>query len=101
MHDDGARIFIEVGPKGALTAFVSDTLRGRPHAAIASDLPHVSGTLQFNHLLAQVAAHGVAVRLDELYSRRGARRIPLDGTEEIATGARKGLLSRPLWCGCL
>ena len=78
MYRDGARIFVEVGPKGTLTSFVADTLRMCHFSAIASDLPRVPGVLQFNRLVAQLAAHGVPMRLNALYERRGTRRICLD-----------------------
>ena len=91
MHDDGARVFVEVGPKGTLTSFVSDTLRTRPHAAIPCDLPQMSGVLQLNRLLAQLSAHGVSMRLDPLYERRGARKIAWGATKP-AKAAPKHML---------
>ncbi len=36
---DGVRVFVEVGARGNLTGFVEDTLRGRPHFAVAPSLP--------------------------------------------------------------
>jgi acyl transferase domain-containing protein len=80
MYDAGVRMFVEVGPKGMLTSFVADTLRGRPHLAIAANLPQASGVRQLNCLFGQLAAHGVGVRLNPLYERRGARRVALDGS---------------------
>jgi acyl transferase domain-containing protein/phosphopantetheinyl transferase/acyl carrier protein len=85
MHADGLRIFVEVGPKGTLTSFVADTLRGRPHLAIASDLAGVSGVSQLNHLLGRLAAHGVNMRLNPLYERRCARRIIWNKNTGFAT----------------
>ncbi|MDA8139567.1 MAG: acyltransferase domain-containing protein [Desulfobacteraceae bacterium] len=37
LHRDGARIFLEVGPADLLTHMVSQTLEGKPHAAISTD----------------------------------------------------------------
>lgn len=91
LHDDGARVFVEVGPKGILTSFVADTLRTRPHAAIASDLPQVSGTLQLNHMLAHLAAQGVRVRLNPLYERREAQKIDLDDPVASKKETKRGL----------
>lgn len=31
LYRDGVRVFIEAGPESHLSAFVRDTLRGRPH----------------------------------------------------------------------
>lgn len=80
MYEDGVRLFIEVGPRGNLTAFVDDILRGRPYLAVASDLAHVPGITQLHHVLGLLAAHGSRLRLDALYTRRGARLLDLDGT---------------------
>src|SRR5207237_857216 len=39
MYAAGVRLFAEVGPRGNLTAFVDDILRGRPPLAVPSPLP--------------------------------------------------------------
>lgn len=70
VYERGARIFLEVGAGGRLTAFVDDILRGRPYVAVACDLPSQSGIHQLNHVLGILAAHGVGMRLDYLYERR-------------------------------
>ncbi|HEV8701737.1 MAG TPA: beta-ketoacyl synthase N-terminal-like domain-containing protein [Candidatus Polarisedimenticolia bacterium] len=82
MYAAGTRIFVEVGPRGNLTAFVEDTLRGRPHLAVASNLKSRSGMLQLHHLLALLAAHGVPLTLEPLYADRGARRLPEEPVRE-------------------
>jgi malonyl CoA-acyl carrier protein transacylase len=66
MYADGVRLFVEVGPRGNLSAFVEDILRGRPFAAIPANTPRRSGPTQINHLVAQLVAHGVPVKLDGL-----------------------------------
>ena len=77
MHADGVRIFVEVVRAGNLTGFVEDTLRGRPHFAVAANLPRRSGLTQLNHLVASLYAQGVALRPDYLYARRRPQRIDL------------------------
>jgi acyl transferase domain-containing protein/phosphopantetheinyl transferase len=72
MYQDGIRVFIEVGPKGNLTTFVEDTLRGRPHLAVASNVSRISGVSQLNHVVALLAAHGVEMKLDALYAGRAS-----------------------------
>jgi acyl transferase domain-containing protein len=81
MYADGIRTFIEVGPRGNLTAFVDDILRGSPHLAVPSNTLRRSGISQLNHLCAQLAAQGIPMRLDYLYARRAPRRLALDAPE--------------------
>jgi malonyl CoA-acyl carrier protein transacylase len=61
LHAEGVRSFIEVGPGSKLTAFVEDTLRGRPHLAVCTSSAHRGDLLQLQHLLAALHAHGVVV----------------------------------------
>ncbi|WP_204032363.1 type I polyketide synthase [Micromonospora qiuiae] len=75
LHADGARIFVEVGPRGNLTSFVEDILRGRPFCAVPADLPRRTGTTQLNHLVGLLAAEGVAVDPSILYARRRPRLV--------------------------
>ncbi|MCH7840456.1 MAG: acyltransferase domain-containing protein, partial [Planctomycetes bacterium] len=78
MYEAGARIFVEVGPRGVLTAFVDDILRGRPHVGIATDHPRRSGTRSLNHALGQLAALHVPLDLSPLYARRSPRKLTWD-----------------------
>ncbi|XXY50912.1 acyltransferase domain-containing protein [Sorangium sp. So ce269] len=66
LYEGGARTFIEAGPNNRLTAFVEDTLRGRPHLAVAASSQHRSDTLQLKHLVGELYAHGLAVRIEPL-----------------------------------
>lgn len=77
MHDDGVRLFVEVGARGSLTGFVEDTLRGRPHFAVAANLPRRAGLTQLNHLVASLYAQGVSLDPGLSYARRRPRRIDL------------------------
>lgn len=70
LYDDGVRLFIEVGPRGNLTAFVDDILGRRAYAAIPANVARRSGITQLNHLLAHVSAHGLRPVFAPLYSRR-------------------------------
>jgi acyl transferase domain-containing protein/phosphopantetheinyl transferase len=94
MYADGIGIFVEVGPRGNLSAFVEDILRGRPHLAVASDTMNRSGITQLNHLVGLLAAHGVPMRLDELYARRSPRRLALE--KDGAAGTSTGKRARPM-----
>jgi phosphopantetheinyl transferase/acyl carrier protein len=89
MYDDGVGIFVEVGPRGNLSAFVEDILRGRPHLAVAADTMNRSGITQLNHLVGLLAAQGVPMRLDALYARRSPRKLLLEKEAGAAAGPTK------------
>lgn len=78
MHTDGYRVFLEVGPRGRLTAAVADTLKGEEYAAIAMNSIHRSGILQLQHALAQLTALGAEIDIGFLFEGRHARTINLD-----------------------
>jgi acyl transferase domain-containing protein/phosphopantetheinyl transferase (holo-ACP synthase) len=92
MYDAGVRIFVEVGARGNLTGFIEDSLRGRPHFAVAPCLPRRAGLTQLNHLVAALFAQGVALRPDYLYARRRPREVdfgsewPVNRVSELAVG---------------
>ena len=90
MYADGVRVFVEVGPRGNLTAFVDDILREVPHLAIPSNLQRRSGISQINHLVGLLSAQGVSLNLDYLYRRRRPQRLDLDMPETTAVGGAKG-----------
>ena len=81
MYNDGFRIFVEVGPRGNLTSFTGDILRGQPHLAIAANTQHRSGLSQLNHLLALLCAQKVPVDLHYYYQRRNPRAISFAATD--------------------
>jgi acyl transferase domain-containing protein/phosphopantetheinyl transferase len=77
MHRDGVRIFVEVGARGNLTSFISDTLRGKPHVALASNTETRSGISSLHFLLGMLAAHGLDLNLSYLYQRRSPQELAL------------------------
>ena len=66
MYNDGARIFVECGPKRALSGFVVQILKHRPHRALYTNQPKRGGVLAFLDALAGLFALGfpVGVRPD-------------------------------------
>jgi acyl transferase domain-containing protein len=82
MYDDGARIFVEVGPNGNLTGFVDDILQNRSYLAVPSNLPHRSGISQLHLLIGLLAAHGMPINLEPLYRGRAAKCSALEGMIE-------------------
>ncbi|MFH2201859.1 MAG: SDR family NAD(P)-dependent oxidoreductase [Elusimicrobiota bacterium] len=66
MYQDGVRVFIEVGPKRALTAFVTSTLADKKDVVItATNHPKRGGIHEFNDLLATLAAAGIELDLSK------------------------------------
>ncbi|MGH3942928.1 MAG: beta-ketoacyl synthase N-terminal-like domain-containing protein, partial [Pseudonocardiaceae bacterium] len=91
MYRDGVRIFVEVGPRGSLSAFVDDTLRGMPHLAVPSNVIDETGLTQLAHLVGLLAAHHVPMNLEALYAHRSPQRLPMqDGmvAPQSTTGER-------------
>ncbi len=78
MYNDGVRIFVEAGPRGNLTSFVSDILRGKQHLAMPANVARRSGLTQINHLAGVLAAQGIGMQLDYLYARRDPHMIAWD-----------------------
>jgi acyl transferase domain-containing protein/phosphopantetheinyl transferase len=85
MYEAGARVFVEVGPGGILTAFVDDILRGRPSLAVACNVPRRSGITQLNHLAGMLASQRVPIDLEYLYRRRAPRRLSFEAAADSAS----------------
>lgn len=96
MYGADVRVFVEVGPCGNLSTFVKDTLIKRRHTAIPLNVLHKSDVTQLNHAVARLAAHGVPICLDYLYTERGARRVELDINPPTPLGSARLKLSLAL-----
>jgi acyl transferase domain-containing protein/phosphopantetheinyl transferase len=57
LHAEGARVFVQCGT-GSLVNFVEDTLRGRPHVAIAANVKERSGLEQLRRVAAALYVEG-------------------------------------------
>ena len=78
MHADGYRVFVEVGPRGLMTAAVADTLKGEEHAAIALNSIHRSGRLQMQHAIGQLVALGAKLDFSAEFEFHHARLLDFD-----------------------
>jgi malonyl CoA-acyl carrier protein transacylase/phosphopantetheinyl transferase len=76
MHERGFRVFIDVGPRGNLCAFVGDTLKG-PHLAVAMNRAQRSDVVHVLNALGILAAQGVPLRIHHLHERWGSRVVDL------------------------
>lgn len=78
LYNDGARLFIEIGPGSALSSFVDNILIDKPHWTVPTNLPQRSATLQLFHALAFCAAKGLPIDLSKIISEH--KRQPLRRT---------------------
>lgn len=99
MYADGVRLFVEVGAGGNLTSFVGDTLRGRPHLALAANTKSRSGISQLNHLLALLTAQGLNPNLAFLFAGRSCQRIELDPAQTPARRPNTTVQLKTGWPG--
>ncbi len=70
MYSAGVRTFVEVGPSAVLTGLVGRCLRGRAHAAIATDGKNADARVSLLSALAYAAAVGLPVELAPLWAER-------------------------------
>ncbi len=72
MYKDGARVFLEVGPKNILTNLTRDILKGKDFCAIATDHHAKKGNECFFHALAKLASEGAYLSAGFLYQQTEA-----------------------------
>lgn len=70
IYESGARVFVEVGPRGNLTGFVDSILKDKAHLVVPLDKIYRPGILQLNHALGLLAAHGVEMDLGYFYNKK-------------------------------
>ena len=71
LHDDGVRIFVQLGA-GTLTGFIDDTLHDDDHLAVAAASGRHEGLAQVRRLVAGLWVEGVHVDLDRFAATLGA-----------------------------
>jgi acyl transferase domain-containing protein/NAD(P)H-dependent flavin oxidoreductase YrpB (nitropropane dioxygenase family) len=76
MFREGARVFVEVGPRSVLSNLARETLSGRGAVILPLDAPEQRGVTQLLHGVAQLAAAGVPIDFEELW--RGRTIQPID-----------------------
>lgn len=87
MHDDGARIFIQVG-SGTLAGNIRTVL---PEGVVttALDVDYRDPVTQLQHVCGQLFTAGVRLALHQLFQARRPRELPLD--EPVAQAEEQGL----------
>ncbi|MFI6958711.1 SDR family NAD(P)-dependent oxidoreductase [Nocardia sp. NPDC050408] len=75
MYDSGIRVFVEAGPGRVLTGLVGQILAGRPHTAVACDVPGEPGLRRLLLTIGELAVAGVPVDLTPLFHGRDATTV--------------------------
>ena len=90
LYADGFRVFVELGPRGALSTSVSAILRHKPHLALAANRGHRDDLLQLHHTLACLAAHGMPIDIAKLHAYRDSQLVDIlhPGPTQIQRQAR-------------
>lgn len=98
MYADGFRVFLEVGPSGNLTSFVSDTLRRHDDViAVSANSRRKSGMAHLLQTLAQLFAAGVHFQPARLYAHRDLAEFDLLSDPRPAKkGKPRQALSMPI-----
>ena len=82
MYEDGARVFVELGPKSTLTRMIAQSIEGKPHAAVCIG---GGGDLRGVLLaLGTLAARGAPVALCALFDHRLVQALNLDRLAETS-----------------
>ncbi|MFK5986970.1 MAG: PfaB family protein, partial [Pseudomonadota bacterium] len=69
VYDDGARIFIELGPQASCTKWISESLKGKTHLSVGINRKGVDDYTSLLRLAAKLSSHGVEMDLEKLYPK--------------------------------
>lgn len=83
MYRNGARIFLEVGPRNILSNLIRQILDKQPHLTLALDAKGKSNLFQLLHVFGQLTAHAVQLKAQRIFhkSTPGQLNISAAGTE--------------------
>jgi len=93
MYNDGARVFLELGPKNVLAKLVGQILGDKNHTSVAID-DNGSGISGMLHALGQLIASGVDVNIAKLFEGRDCLDITID---KIASAKRTPETPKHAW----
>ena len=97
MYEAGARIFVEVGPKRALTVFASQILEDKPHLAVMTNHPKQGGIASLLSAMGMLALAGrppTWPQSDSMVLTEAFRAGPLEAHRFQATDATEDLSQR-------
>ena len=92
MYADGARIFVEIGPKAVLTGLTRRILGEKPHVAIALNKGH--GLADFVDALGQMLCAGIELDVQKLFEGRDCRIVD---PAKLASLKTSPVVSRTAW----
>jgi len=85
-YADGARVFIELGPRSTCARWVNESLGDRPHLAVSIDNLGSDDRTSIIKMLAQLVAHRVPLDLRAIY----APLVQKEGTRQLIRTVRPG-----------
>ncbi len=94
MYENGARVFVEVGPGSVLTSLVSSVLRDRPHLAVATDSSSAPGIPALLRAIARLVVAGLPLRLERVTAGRSTVKLDL---RKLPTGDGGEPLTASTW----
>jgi len=83
MYDDGARLFIEVGPGRTLSGLADKVLKDKEKAIVSIDEKGQPGIAVFLKALGQLIALGKDINIDVLFSDRDVTRLDLANKPQL------------------
>jgi PfaB family protein len=89
VHCDGARVFVETGPRRICSTWIETILDGKPHVTVPMDIKGVDNAVALLKAAAVLVTHRVPLDLQALYAEPSGR------VSTSVVGAVVGSASRP------
>ena len=67
VYQDGARIFVDLGPRTTCSKWISETLEAKPHLSISVNRKGTDNRVMILQALSSLISHRVPVNLDPLF----------------------------------
>ena len=91
VYDDGARIFIELGPQSSCSKWVSESLKGKDHLAVGINRKGVDDHTSLLRMMAKLTSHGVDMALEKLYPKEAVKNEAKPGLIKPVVLGKKAL----------
>ena len=87
MHQDGIRYFLEVGPYGSLSTFVSDILPGKEYLSIATNIRRRNGMEQLLTALGHLFVNQRFAYPERLFATRRVQVLDMENYSHVPVAA--------------